>query len=161
MNEPANRAFFRGAKNDIVAFRSAKGFWKTMTEDRIIERPVPRWLNVWAILMVVATTPLIALGGVVTTKRVGMSDPVWPTTPWYLFFTSWQEPRPGFLIEHTHRLAGWFLGALTIVFAIAMWKKARTSGLRWLGVACLFGCFVRGAEALGNAGDLMPPIGSL
>jgi len=29
-----------------------------------------------------------------------------------------------------------------------------------LGVAYLFGCFVRGAEALGNAGDLMPPIGS-
>jgi len=29
-----------------------------------------------------------------------------------------------------------------------------------LGVAYFFGCFVRGAEALGNASDLMPPIGS-
>jgi len=27
-----------------------------------------------------------------------------------------------------------------------------------LGVAYLFGCFIRGAEALGNAGDVMPPI---
>lgn len=87
--------------------------------------------------MVIATTPLLALGGIVTTRRVGMSDPVWPTTPWYLFFTSWQEPRPGFLIEHSHRLAGWFLGALTIVFAVAIWKTARPRGLRWLGIACL------------------------
>jgi len=29
-----------------------------------------------------------------------------------------------------------------------------------LGVAYLFGRFVRGAEALDNADDLMPPIGS-
>lgn len=107
-------------------------------------RPVPRWVHVWAILTVVATTPLIALGGIVTTRRVGMSDPVWPTTPWYLFFTSWQEPRPGFLIEHTHRLAGWFLGVLTIVLAIALWKTARSKGLRWLGVACLLGVSLQG-----------------
>jgi heme a synthase len=108
------------------------------------DRPVPRWVHVWAILTVIATTPLLALGGIVTTRGVGMSDPVWPTTPWYLFFTSWQEPRPGFLIEHTHRLAGWFLGVLVIVLAVALWKTARSSALRWLGVACLVGVGLQG-----------------
>jgi len=29
-----------------------------------------------------------------------------------------------------------------------------------LAIAYPFGCFIRGAEALGNASDLMPPIGS-
>ncbi len=107
-------------------------------------RLVPRWLHVWAILTVVATAPLLALGGLVTTRRVGMADPVWPTTPWFLFFASWTEPRPGFLIEHTHRLAGYIVGCLVIVLAIGMWKTARTKSLRWLGVACLVGVSAQG-----------------
>jgi heme a synthase len=107
-------------------------------------RPVPRWLHVWAILTVIATTPLIALGGLVTTKRAGMADPVWPTTPWYLLFNSWQEPRPGFLIEHTHRLAGWIVGFLVVVLAAGMWTKARTCGLKKLGLACFAGVGMQG-----------------
>ena len=68
-------------------------------------RSVPRWLHGWAILTVTATAVLLALGSLVTTFRVGMADPVWPTTPWFLFFASWTEPKPGFIIEHAHRLA--------------------------------------------------------
>ncbi len=107
-------------------------------------RPVPRWVHAWAILTAVCTTPLLALGGLVTTRRVGMADPVWPTTPWYLFFASWQEPRPGFLIEHAHRFAGYLVGFLVIVLAIAMWRTARTRGLRWLGVVCLIAVSLQG-----------------
>src|SRR5438094_555780 len=95
----------------------------------------PRWLHRWAILTVAATVVLLTLGAVVTTFRVGMADPVWPTTPWYLFFMDWKEPNPGFVIEHSHRLAGYVVGCCVIVLAVGMWYAAPR--LRWLGVAAL------------------------
>jgi heme A synthase len=108
-----------------------------------LPRLVPRWIHAWAILTVVATAILLALGGLVTTFRVGMADPVWPTTPWFLLFTSWSEPRPGFLIEHSHRLAGYVVGCLTIVLAYGMWTTAR-GRLRWLGIFCLLAVIAQG-----------------
>lgn len=109
-----------------------------------LNRPVPRWVHAWAILTAAATLPLLGLGGLVTTRDVGMSDPVWPTTPWYLFFASWQEPRPGFFIEHTHRFFGYIVGILTIVLAVALWRTARVKSLRWLGIVCLLGVSLQG-----------------
>lgn len=107
-------------------------------------RPVPRWLHVWAILTAVATLPLLALGGLVTTRRVGMADPEWPTTPWFLVFNSWTEPRPGYLIEHTHRFAGWVVGCLVIVLTVGLWRVAKSNRLRWLGIACFVGVCLQG-----------------
>ncbi len=105
----------------------------------LLPRPVPRWLHVWAILTAVATTPLLVLGGLVTTSRVGMADPIWPTAPWYLFFIDWQEPSRGFLIEHTHRLAGFTVGALMAVLALGLWSTDRVRWSRWLGLFSLLG----------------------
>src|SRR4051794_14960867 len=65
-------------------------------------RPVPRWLHVWAIATVLVTLVLLVLGQFVTSFKVGMSDPIWPTEPWYLFVVGWQEPNRGYLIEHSH-----------------------------------------------------------
>jgi heme A synthase len=92
---------------------------------------------------VVATTGLLVLGGVVTTFRVGMADPVWPTSPWYLFVISWQEPSTGFLIEHSHRLAGYVVGCCVIVLAVGLWITKRPR-LRWLGLAALLGVSAQG-----------------
>jgi heme A synthase len=107
-----------------------------------LTRPAPRWLHAWAVLTVAATLALLALGSMVTTFRVGMADPVWPTTPWYLFFISWREPSPGFLIEHSHRLAGYVVGCCVIVLAAGLWRTTR--GLRWLGVAGLLAVIAQG-----------------
>src|SRR5947209_8825556 len=73
-----------------------------------------------------------------------MADPVWPTAPWYLFFISWREPSPGFLIEHSHRLAGYVVGCCVIVLAAGLWRTAPTRGLRWLGVAGLLAVIAQG-----------------
>src|SRR6516225_9513298 len=70
----------------------------------------PQWFHLLALLTVCATFALLLLGAVVTTFRFGMADPIWPTYPWHLLLISWQEPRPGFLIEHAHRLAGYIVG---------------------------------------------------
>jgi heme A synthase len=106
--------------------------------------PVPRWLHAWAVFTAGVTAVLLGLGGVVTTFRVGMSDPVWPTYPWHLLLISWDEPQPGFVIEHTHRLAGYLVGCCVIVLAAGLWLTAWRRGLAWLGTAALLGVIAQG-----------------
>jgi heme A synthase len=98
-------------------------------------------LHAWAVLTVAATVVLLALGSVVTTFRVGMADPVWPTYPWHLLLIDWNEPSAGFIIEHTHRLAGYVVGCLFIVLAVATCTVRTNRKLGWLGVAAL-GCVI-------------------
>ncbi len=108
-----------------------------MTENSTTVRLTPRWVHIWAIMTVAVTSVLLVLGAVVTTFRVGMADPIWPTEPWYLFLIDWQEPSRGFLIEHVHRLAGFAVGAITIVLALGLWWTEPRRSVRWLGLAGL------------------------
>jgi cytochrome c oxidase assembly protein subunit 15 len=103
-----------------------------------------RWLHRWAVLTVCATFVLLLLGAVVTTFNVGMADPIWPTYPWHLLLASWEEPRPGFLIEHTHRLAGYLVGCCVIVLAVGLWLREPQCWVRWLGVGALVGVIIQG-----------------
>ncbi len=103
-----------------------------------------RWVHALAVLTVGATVILLGLGSVVTTFRVGMADPIWPTYPWHLLLISWQEPSPGFLIEHTHRLAGYLVGCCVMVLALSLWFGDSRRWLRWLGLAALLGVIVQG-----------------
>jgi cytochrome c oxidase assembly protein subunit 15 len=107
-------------------------------------RLAPRWLHAWAVLTACATVVLLAVGSVVTTRRVGMADPVWPTYPWHLLLIDWQEPSPGFLIEHTHRLVGYLVGCCVIVLAWGLWQKAGPRWLKWLGIVALLGVILQG-----------------
>jgi cytochrome c oxidase assembly protein subunit 15 len=90
------------------------------------------------------TFVLLLLGAIVTTFRVGMADPIWPTLPWHLLIVSWEEPRPGFLIEHGHRLAGYVVGCCVIVLAVGLWRSDKRRGLKWLGMAALVGVIIQG-----------------
>ena len=87
--------------------------------------PHSPWLHRWAVLTACATFILLLLGAIVTTFRVGMADPIWPTYPWHLLLVSWEEPRPGFLVEHSHRLAGYIVGCCVIVLAVGLWRNDR------------------------------------
>jgi cytochrome c oxidase assembly protein subunit 15 len=104
-----------------------------------------RWLHAWAVLTVVATLPLLFLGAEVTTSKYGMTDPVWPTPPWYLLVADWLEHGLGFLVEHSHRLAGYVVGICAIVLAVGLWRCEQRRWLRWLGVAALLGVCLQGA----------------
>ncbi len=102
--------------------------------------PVSRLVHSLALLTVVVTLVQLALGAVVTTFRVGMADPVWPTAPWQLFLISWQEPSAGYLIEHTHRFAGQVVGVTVIVLAAALWLRVPGWGWRvagWLAMGAM------------------------
>lgn len=104
----------------------------------------PRWLHRWAVGTVCATFCLLTLGAVVTTFHVGMADPIWPTYPWHLLLVSWEEPRAGFLIEHSHRLAGYIVGCCIIVLTVGLWWQDRRGWVRGLGVAALAGVILQG-----------------
>jgi heme a synthase len=98
-------------------------------------RPVPRWLHVWAIVTVVVAALLLVLGGFVTSFRVGMADPIWPTEPWYL--ASNFKVDFGYLVEHFHRITGWTLGLLGTVLTFAVWALEPRKGVRWFGIGSL------------------------
>ena len=99
--------------------------------------PIANPLRVLAVLMLLATILLLTLGALTTSFRAGMADPVWPTEPWFLIVNGHKynlEQHRGFLLEHTHRAAGFTVGILASVLAIAAWIagpniKARLFGL--------------------------------
>jgi cytochrome c oxidase assembly protein subunit 15 len=68
-----------------------------------------------------------------------MADPVWPTYPWHLLLVSWIGTPPGFLVEHSHRLAGYVVGCCGIALVISLW---RTESRRWV---CVLGTVALGA----------------
>jgi len=98
-------------------------------------RPVPRWLHAWVIFMACWTFVLLIVGQLVTTFRAGMADPIWPTEPWYLLNN--YKFDFGYLVEHSHRILGWVLGAIAIVFTLGMWSTEPRRTSRWVGVVAI------------------------
>lgn len=103
-----------------------------------------RWPHRLALLTVLAALPLVLLGAEVTSKKVGMADPVWPTVPWYLLGNPWWDKGVGFLIEHSHRLAGWTVGFSALALMISLWTCEPRRWLRWLGAAAALGVLLQG-----------------
>jgi heme a synthase len=84
---------------------------------------------------------LLALGGLTTSRRAGMDDPAWPTEPWYLIVNGSKidlETRTGFLLEHTHRAAGWVVGGLAAALAFAAWLSGPNKKARLPAVVAVF-----------------------
>lgn len=88
------------------------------------------WLHRYAVTCAVATLGLIGLGGLVTSKGVGMAVPDWPTTYGYnMFLFPVSQWVGGIFYEHTHRLYASAVGLLTTI--LAAWLQFR-EGRRWL-----------------------------
>jgi cytochrome c oxidase assembly protein subunit 15 len=116
----------------------------------------PPWLHVWAIVTVLATLVLLALGAEVTTRGAGMADrnafshfnePLILVRQWQE--GSLEESAQGFsvghyVIEHSHRLAGIVVGLCTMILAAGLWFAGRPRWLRWLGVAALLAVVAQG-----------------
>ncbi len=100
-------------------------------------RLAPRWLHVWSLLTIGVTVALLTLGAVVTTFRVGMADPIWPTYPWHLALIDWHEPKPGLVIEHVHRLAGHVIGLFVLVLTVSLWLDEPRHTIRRVGLAAV------------------------
>jgi cytochrome c oxidase assembly protein subunit 15 len=104
----------------------------------------PRWLHAWAVVTVCATLPLLLLGAEVTTKQVGMVDPQGFRAPWHMLTVPLRERGLGFVIEHSHRLAGFIVGTCIIVLAVGLWLAKPRRWVRWLGVTALAAVIIQG-----------------
>jgi heme A synthase len=106
-----------------------------------VPRPVPRSLHLWAVLAVVVTLVLLAIGQLVTSFGAGMADRVWPTEPWYVFHTATDSERArfkeefAFFVEHSHRIAGWTVGILVSVLALGVWWREPRPAAKWAALA--------------------------
>jgi cytochrome c oxidase assembly protein subunit 15 len=107
--------------------------------------PVSRWPHRIAVVLACATFPLLFIGGLVTSRGVGLAVPDWPTTFGYnMFLYPWAEMVGGIFYEHSHRLAASFVGMLTIVLAAVFWLREPRPWLRWLGTGALVLVIVQG-----------------
>src|SRR5271168_2937503 len=67
-------------------------------------RRIPHWFALFAAIF---TWPLLFVGGLVTTYKVGMAVPDWPTTfGMNMFLYDFFKAPWGVFGEHTHRLYG-------------------------------------------------------
>ncbi len=125
---------------------------KAATERGGISKPLVResssfsvWPHRLAVVTVCATFPLLFIGGLVTGKGAGLAVPDWPTTFGYnMFLYPWSQMVGGIFYEHSHRLAGSFVGMCTILLTLALWLKEPRRWLRWLGVAALAMVIIQG-----------------
>ncbi len=129
------------------------------------ESPWPR-RTAWATVLL--TLPLLLLGGTVTTLRVGMAVPDWPTTFGHNMFTyplSEMLESSGVSWEHTHRLYASFIGLCVIALCAAHLVYEKRSLVKKLSVAALVFVIVQGViggyRVLENAPQLAFLHGSL
>ncbi len=91
-----------------------------------------------AILAAVFTWPLLFVGGLVTTYKVGMAVPDWPQTfGANMFLYNFFQAPWGVFGEHTHRLYGAAVGLFTILLMVDFLAFDRRRWMKWLGVLAL------------------------
>lgn len=104
-----------------------------------------RGLHRIALFGALSTFLLIIVGGLVTSKGVGMSVPDWPTTYGYnMFLFPYSKWVGGIFWEHFHRLIASGVGFITLILAgVALWKEPRR-WVKWLAVASVVVVILQG-----------------
>lgn len=107
-----------------------------------VYRSGPHWMAVFA---VVFTLPLLFVGGSVTTYRVGLAVPDWPSTFGINMFLYdfWNAPF-GVRVEHTHRLYGAAVGLATMGLAAWFLAFEPRRFMKVLGVIALLAVIAQG-----------------
>jgi cytochrome c oxidase assembly protein subunit 15 len=98
-----------------------------------------------ALLAAAFTLPLLFVGGSVTTYRVGMAVPDWPTTfgSNMFLYDFWNAPF-GVRVEHAHRLYGAAVGLATTFLMVWFLATGSRRLLKVLGVVAFLAVCVQG-----------------
>ncbi|MDG3006603.1 COX15/CtaA family protein [Paludisphaera mucosa] len=105
-------------------------------------RRAPHWA---AVLAAVFTLPLLILGGLVTTYRVGMAVPDWPTTfGMNMFLYNFWNAAVGVQLEHGHRLYGSAVGLTMIALCVWFFLFEKRGWMKALGVTALVVVIIQG-----------------
>jgi heme a synthase len=98
------------------------------------------WLHRFAVATACATFCLIIAGGLVTSTDSGLAVPDWP-----LSYGMVMPPMiGGIFYEHGHRLVATFVGILTTVLSIWLWRQEDRKWVRNLGVIALLAVIAQG-----------------
>jgi cytochrome c oxidase assembly protein subunit 15 len=90
-------------------------------------------LHRFAVFTACSTFLLLVAGALVTSNDAGLSVPDWP-----LSYGSFLPPMVGGIFwEHGHRMIAAFVGILTIVLAVWLWRGEPRSWVRRLGLGAL------------------------
>jgi cytochrome c oxidase assembly protein subunit 15 len=116
--------------------------------------PIPAF---FAWLTVLATIPLIVLGGSVTTLRAGMAEPGWlQPEGYYLWLYPWEKriASAGVFVEHHHREFGMVVGILCILtlLSVRLTKRGKSAkGAALIGLLAVSAQgYLGGARVLEN-----------
>lgn len=98
------------------------------------------WLHRFAVFTACSTFVLIIAGGLVTSTGSGLAVPDWP-----LSYGQLMPPMVGGIFyEHGHRMVATFVGMLTTVLALWLWKKEERKWVRVLGGLALLAVITQG-----------------
>ncbi len=98
------------------------------------------WLHRFAIFTSVATFCLVIAGGLVTSTDSGLAVPDWP-----LSYGQIMPPMVGGIFyEHGHRMVATFVGFLTTILAIWLWRAEDRKWVRMLGLVALLAVITQG-----------------
>lgn len=98
------------------------------------------WLHRFAVLTSVSTFFLVIAGGLVTSTGSGLAVPDWP-----LSYGQIMPPMVGgILYEHGHRIVATFVGLLTTVLAIWLWRAEDRKWVKTLGLVALLAVITQG-----------------
>lgn len=125
-----------------------------MTTDPPRNRPILT-PHAAALFATVFTWPLLFVGGLVTTYRVGMAVPDWPTTFGInMFLYDMSNAAWGVLVEHGHRLYGAAVGIGCV--ALAVWLSLASGRRAWAPLAGGMAAALALSIALRAAGPVDP-----
>ncbi len=103
-----------------------------------LENSGSAWLRRYTLLLALLTLVLIGVGGLVTSRGVGMAVPDWPNTYGYnMFAFPMSKWVGGILYEHSHRLVAAFVGLLTTGLTMWLWVRETRARERWLGLGAV------------------------
>ena len=99
----------------------------------------------FALLATIFTWPLLFVGGLVTTYKVGMAVPDWPTTfGMNMFLYDMTQASWAVFGEHTHRLYGAAVGLFTLLLMLDFWIFDRRRWIKQLGFVALLAVIAQG-----------------
>jgi len=99
-----------------------------------------RGVHRFAVFTAACTFLLLIAGALVTSNDAGLSVPDWP-----LSYGSLMPPMVGGIFyEHGHRMIATFVGMLSVVLAVWLWRVETRAWVRWLGVAAVGAVIAQG-----------------
>ena len=97
-------------------------------------------LHRFSLFIVLCTFCLVIAGGLVTSTGSSLAVPDWP-----LSYGMVMPPMVGgILYEHGHRLIASFVGLLTVILTVWLWKKEDRRWVKWFGIAALSAVIMQG-----------------